>query len=155
MNLHPSHRLPRLLQWAFRASLQCVTPRGMPSLILVFTLGQFLTYATLYRVPQYIDLDSPTQNAQTSGESPKADKPPSPDVEKVVPKSSEPLSSSGTRSSPCPDMAMTSPIKATPNLDPPCDSPNLATAEFPNVSPPSPPSRGLGSASGFPPRQYS
>jgi hypothetical protein len=38
---------------------------------------------------------------------------------------------------------------------PPCDSPNLATAEFPNVSPPSPLSRGLGSASGFPPRQYS
>jgi hypothetical protein len=121
----------------------------MPNMILVFTHDQFLTYATLYRVPQDIDLDSPAANVQTGGESPKADKPLSPDVGKAVPMSSEPLSSCGTQSSLGPDMALISPTKAATNLDPACDYPNPATAESPKVSPPSPPSRRLGSAGGF------
>jgi hypothetical protein len=66
----------------------------------------------LYKVPQDINSDSSTQNVQIGGEFPKADKPPSPDVEKVVPKSLEPPSSGGTHSSPGFDTAPTSPAKA-------------------------------------------
>jgi hypothetical protein len=89
MILHPRHRLPWLLPRALRANLPYVDPIGMPDLILIFILGQFLTYTPLCRAPQDIDPDSSTQNFQPGGESPKADKAPTLDTEKMAPKTSE------------------------------------------------------------------
>jgi hypothetical protein len=67
---------------------------------LLFVLNQVVTCEPLHRVPRDINLDPSMQSFPKSGESPKADKPSSPNTEKSVPGSSKPLGPGGTQSSP-------------------------------------------------------
>jgi hypothetical protein len=106
-------------------------------------LEQFPTYAPLCKVPQEINPDSSTQDFQTSGESPKADKPPTLDTKKTTPESSEPPSS-GAGVAPSPS------AKATPNPYPVGAPSSPRPTESPKSSPLSSQSFRLRSTGGFP-----
>jgi hypothetical protein len=84
--------------------------------------------------------DSATKSAPIGNESPKVDKPPSPQVERTVPDPPKPLSPKDARGFPGAGSALTSPSRAASGQDP---------AESPGACPPSPQSYGLGAASRY------
>jgi hypothetical protein len=81
--------------------------------------------------------DSATKSAPIGNESPKVDKPPSPQVERTVPDPPKPSSPKDARGFPGAGSALTSPSRAASGQDP---------AESPGACPPSPQSYGLGAA---------
>jgi hypothetical protein len=102
------------------------------------------------------------------GESPKADKPPTPNTEKIVSGSLKPLSPGGAQSSPGAGGASSSSAKTASSLKSACATSNPRPVEYPKTSPPNPWSYGLRSTGEFPlggdssvphseeqPRQYS
>jgi hypothetical protein len=94
--------------------------------------------------------DSSTKSVPTSGESPKVDKPSTPDTKMPVLGSSKPPSSGGARNSPGAGGAHSSFPIAAPSLGPTGASSGSRLDEPPKTSPPCPWSYGLGSTGGYP-----
>jgi hypothetical protein len=109
-----------------------------------------VTCEPLCRVPQDINPDSSTKSVPTSGESPKTNKPPTPNTEKTVLGSSKPPSLGGTQNSPGAGGAPSSFAQSAPSPSPTGASSSSKMAKSPKTSPPSPQSYGLGSVGGYP-----
>jgi hypothetical protein len=104
------------------------------------------------RVPQDINPDSSAKSALVDNESPKVDKPPSPQTEKTMPESPSPKSARG---SPGNGGAPSSPSRATSCHNPVGTSSGSEPDEFPEASPPSSRSYGLETAHGYQPGEGS
>jgi hypothetical protein len=90
--------------------------------------------------------DSAAKSAPIGNESPKVDKPPSPQVERTVPDPPKPTSPKDAQGFPGAGSALTSPSRAASGQDPASTSSRLDPAESPGACPPSPQSYGLGAA---------
>jgi hypothetical protein len=99
-------------------------------------------------VPQDINLDSAVKSNPVGGESPKVDKPPSPQAEKSASEPSKPPSPKGVQNPTGAESALISLTHATSSHDAASTSPRLEPAEFPEAPPPSPQSDGLGATGG-------
>jgi hypothetical protein len=106
-------------------------------------------------VPRDINLDSATKSALVGGESPKVDKPPSPQAEKSTLEPPKPPSPKGAQSPTGADGALTPPSRAASSHDAVGTSPRPEPAEFPEASPLSPQSYGLRVTSGPRPGEVS
>jgi hypothetical protein len=102
----------------------------------------------LCRVPQDINVGPSMKSAPADSKSPKVDKPPSPQAERIAPDSLKPSSPKGAHGSPGAGNALTCPTHGSPNLDPTSTPSVQKPSESPRASPPSPRSRGLGAAGG-------
>jgi hypothetical protein len=88
------------------------------------------------------------KSAPADDESPKVDRPLSPQAERTAPNSPKPPSPKGARGSPSVGGAPTSPTHATPGQDPAGTFSVPETAESPRASTPSAKSHGLEAAGG-------
>jgi hypothetical protein len=107
------------------------------------------------RVPRDINLDSSTKGISISSESPKVDKPPSPQAEKTMPEPLKPPSPKDARGSPSTGDAPPSPTRAASGHNPTGTYSNPKTVESPVASPSSPRSYGLGAVDGCQPGEGS
>jgi hypothetical protein len=108
----------------------------------------FLFREPLCRVPLDINLDPSMKSALADSESPKVDKPPSPQAERTMPDSPKPSSPKGAQGSPSVDGALTSPNRTALDKDPTGACLVPGPTKSPRASPPSPRSHGLESTSG-------
>jgi hypothetical protein len=99
-------------------------------------------------VPQDINQDSTAKSTPAGDESPKVDKPSSPQAGKIMPDSPMPSSPKGVQGSPDAGGAPTSPTHATPDQDPTNTSSVPGPTESPRTPPPSPQSHGLEATGG-------
>jgi hypothetical protein len=99
-------------------------------------------------MPQDINPESSVKSASAGGESPKVDKPLSPQAERTVPDSSKPLSPKGVLNNTSAESALTSPPHAASSHDAVDTSPRLEPAMFPEVPPLSPQFGGLKATGG-------
>jgi hypothetical protein len=99
-------------------------------------------------VPQDINPDSTTKGAPVGGESPKVDKPPSPQAEKYVAEPPKPSIPKGAQNPAGAEGAPTSPTHAALSHYAAGTSPWSEPAVFPEASPPSPQSYGLRATGG-------
>jgi hypothetical protein len=99
-------------------------------------------------VPQDINPDSTTKGAPVGGESPKVDKPPSPQAEKYAVEPPKPSNPKGAQNPASVEGAPTSPTHAASSHDAAGTSPWSELAMFPEASPPSPQSYGLRATGG-------
>jgi hypothetical protein len=139
-----------------KASSTLTPPSGSQKKILICLSNKYarlwlpaifehlLTYASLHRVPWDINPDSSAQDVWASGESPKVDKPPTPNTEKTAPKPTQPLSPGGAQSSSSASGALSPSAKAGPSPNSIGASPGLKPAKSSKTSPPSPQAFGLG-----------
>jgi hypothetical protein len=148
MILCPSHPLPRLLM-VRRENLPCASLASIPSINLPSTLSTILTWF-LHITPQDIKMDAPAKDSQSSGKSPKAGRPPTPDVAKIALETLEPPSPSEAWGSPSPATTQASSPKDTPNSSSIGAPLSFEPAESPKTTPPSPWSYILSFAGGVP-----
>jgi hypothetical protein len=94
-------------------------------------------------------MDSSTKSAPVCGESPKAAKPPNPNVGETTQESSKPMSPDGAQNSLSAGGALTSPNRVTPSSNPVGTSSGPEPTESHRTSPTSPRSYGLGAAGGY------
>jgi hypothetical protein len=113
-------------------------------------LDQFVTCEPLRRVPRDINPDSSTKSVPMNGQSPKADKPPTPNIEKSMPESLNPPSLGGAQNSPRAGGTPSSSAQASPSSGLAGAFSGSRPAESPKTSPPGPQSYGLRSANGYP-----
>jgi hypothetical protein len=101
----------------------------------------------LYRIPQDIDPVSSVKGVPTGGESPKVEKPLSPQAKKSAPESPKAPSPKNAQGPTGAEGILTSSFHATPSHDT-NTSRRLDPTEMPKVTPPSPQSYGLEAPSG-------
>jgi hypothetical protein len=102
----------------------------------------------LYRIPQDIDPVSSVKGVPTGGESPKVDKPPSPQAEKSAPESPKPSSPGNAQGPTGTEDTLTSSFHATLSHNTVNISQMVDPTEMPDVIPLSPWSYGLRAPSG-------
>jgi hypothetical protein len=99
-NLFQKHLL-QILRWVPRKGLQSIHQEGTPVLkiyIYFFITDYLVNREPLCRVPKDFNLVPSAKSVPVGSESPKVDKPPSPQTEKTTPEPLKPLSPTGAQS---------------------------------------------------------
>jgi hypothetical protein len=117
--------------------------------IYIYIITDYLVnHEPLCRVPQDINTVPPAKSVPVDDESPKVDKPPSPQAEKTTPEPSKPPSPTGAQGLIGADGTLTSPTHTASGQDAANNSSRPESAEHPKMPRPSPRSYGLGAPGG-------
>jgi hypothetical protein len=142
MNPFPKH-LVRLLHRVPGKESRSINQEGTPVLNIFFISNYLVNREPLCRVPEDINPAPSTKSVPVGSESPKADKPPSPQADTTTPEPLKPPSATGAQSPIGADGTLTSPIHMASGQDAANNSPKPESTEWPEMPPPSPRSYGL------------